>query len=69
MNIEKNPQLFIKKVLERILSKIPTDNLTDLQKTLKDHLASMLSPDVSLGRIQGFLRNMRNQFIPMLHGS
>ena len=65
--IDTNPDLFTKKVLERILSKIPDEDLNEAQRTLKENLASMFTPDVSLARIQEFLRNMRDQLIPMLH--
>ncbi len=69
IDMDTHPNFFIKKVLERILSKMPDDWLTGIQKAFKDQLASMLSPEASLSHIQEFLRNTRDQFIPMLHDS
>ncbi len=65
--IDTNPVLFTRRVLERIVSKIPDEGLTDPQKTLKDQLTTLCTPDVSLSRIQEFLRNKRDQLTPMLH--
>ena len=65
--IDTNPVLFTRRVLERIVSKIPDEGLTDPQKTLKDQLATLCTPDVSLSHIQEFLRNKRDQLTPMLH--